>query len=122
MFQVIHHTEAEIVVELREAIMHHFSVPAKYLQAAIDWSHSTPDHHVYALFFDRAGHHADYIRHMRQPPGDKTIEIPIEPPDSEILHLFIRAFEHGWRMLGKAPSTDMIKMFFAGFHLGSIYV
>lgn len=119
MFQVIHHADADIVVELREAIVHHFSVPAKYLQAAIDWSHSAPDHHTYALFFDRAECHQNYIRHMGQPISDKTIELPTEPPDADILRLFIRAFEHGRRMLGHPPSTDMIKMFFAGFHLGT---
>jgi hypothetical protein len=119
MFQVIHHTDPEIAVELREAIVLHFGIAPKWLQAAIDWSCSTPEHHTYAIFFDRAGCHQNYILHMGQPPGDKTVELPIEPPDSDILRLFIRAFEHGRRMLGKPPSTDMIKMFFAGFHLGT---
>lgn len=115
MFQVIHHTDAEIAVELCEAISHHLLVPKLYLTAAIDWTASSPGHHVYAVFFDRASCHQEYLRRLGEAPGEETITLLSEPPAAHILSLFIRAFEHGRRMIDKAPSLDMIRMFFAGF-------
>jgi hypothetical protein len=118
MFQVIHHTSAVIAVELREAIAKHLAVPLHCLQSAIDWSNSTPDNHAYAIFFDRVECSQSYAAQMAQPPGDETIQLPQEPPTPFVLNLFIRAFEHGYKMLGKAPSIEMIDMFFDGYNAG----
>lgn len=115
MFQAIHHTDADVAIELCEAISRHFNVPSLYLTAAIDWCSSSPEHHVYAVFFDRLACRREYEHRLAQPPGEETITLLAEAPSPHVLSLFIQAFEHGRRMLGKVPSTDMISMFFAGY-------